>query len=386
LRGFTLRDGATRNAGDAFALQSGGGAWCGSTNESLLNCVLTNNTAAYYGGGTYQGQLGYCILEGNSANNGGGVYKGFLKSSALFSNTASSFGGGAYGSYLVSCTVTLNSAPSGLGGGLYSSWGWNSIIFGNLGSFLGQDNDWDLGSWGHFVSCWTTTSPSDMTTPSPQLVPDNIHIAATSPCRGAGNPAYLSGTDLDGEAWLNSPSIGCAEYYAADFTGPLALGPVTVRGVWSYPSVLRNGLAVAYSSFTGNADRLAWSFGDGVVVTNAYAWAEHHTWTNAGDFDVTFTAYNADNPNGVSTNALIHVALPDPPLLSASSLTGTTFTVTLPMQGGVRYYIDQTTNLTPPVAWQSIGYVVNNLYPLSTGVVADVNATNPMRFYRIRAQ
>ncbi|HEV2211390.1 MAG TPA: hypothetical protein VG167_21705 [Verrucomicrobiae bacterium] len=385
VRGFTLRDGATRNTGDYFTLQSGGGAWCGSTNESLVNCVLTNNTATSGGGGAYQGQLWYCVLAGNSANTGGGAYKSFLRSSALFSNTAFS-GGGAYGSFLVSCTVTLNSASPGSGGGLDSSWGWNSIIFGNLGGLLGQDNDWDLGSFGHFVSCWTTTSPSDMTTRSPQIVPDNIHIAATSPCRGAGNPAYLSGTDLDGEAWLNPPSIGCAEYYAADFTGPLALGPVTVRGVWSYPSVLRNGVAVAYSSFTGNADRLAWSFGDGAVLTNAYAWVAYHTWTNAGDFNVTFTAYNADNPNGVSTNALVHVALPDPPVLSANSLTGTTFTLTFPMQGGIRYYIDQTTNLAPPIAWETIGSVINDGYPLSTGVVADANATNAIRFYRIRAQ
>jgi hypothetical protein len=388
LRGFTLRDGATRNAGDYLALQSGGGAWCAYTNESLLNCVLTNNLAANSGGGSYQGTLNYCVVAGNSSATGGGAYYAALAGSVLFSNSASQSGGGAYLSSLVDCTVTLNYAPSGTGGGLYGSRAWNSIIYGNLGAqYSSVNNDYDLGSLvGHFFSCWTTAGPNDMTTPSPQLLPDHIHIAATSPCRGAGSPAYATGTDLDGEPWLNPPSIGCKEYYAADFTGPISVGPITARGAWSGGPVLRNGLTWLLAGFTGNADRLAWSFGDGTVLTNAYSWAPGHTWTNAGDFNVSFTAYNSDNPDGVSTNALIHVALPDPPLLYPNSLTGSTFTINLPMQGGVKYYIDQTTNLAPPVAWQSLGYVVNYTYPLSTGVLADPNATNAMRFYRIRIQ
>jgi hypothetical protein len=386
LFGFTVENGGKGSIGGSYAIQNGGGVYCGFTNDVVSYCVLTNNGASS-GGGAYRGQLQRCIIAGNTAVLGGGAYGAGLSSSAVFSNSAVNGGGGAYGSTLLNCTVTFNSAFPQTGGGVKDCTAKNSIIFNNLNSVFTpmSRNDWDWPFGSSLSACWTTTNFSDFSTPDPQLVFDNIHLSAVSPCRSAGNPAYALGTDIDGEAWLNPPSIGCDEYYAADFTGPLALGPLTVRGTWSYPSVLRNDLAVAHSSLQGNADRLSWSFGDGTVLTNSFVWSAFHTWTNAGDFNVSFTAYNADNPNGVSTNALVHVALPDAPLLSATSLTGTTFTLTFPMQGGIRYYIDQTTNLVPPIAWQTLGSVVNYAYPLSTGVVADANATNALRFYRIRA-
>jgi hypothetical protein len=146
--------------------------------------------------------------------------------------------------------------------------------------------------------------------------------------------------------------------------------------------VLRNAFASVYTSLTGNADRLAWSFGDGTLITNHFSLNTLHKWTNAGDFNVTFTAYNADNPGGVSTNALIHVNLPDSPLLSATASNGTNLVLSFQIQSPLTYVVERTTNLTPPIAWQtsasfSAGYT-------GTAFITNNASTNGAAFFRVR--
>src|SRR5262249_35074465 len=53
LVGFTVLNGATRSAGSENHEQSGGGLWCQSANVVVSNCVLTANSANWYGGGVY---------------------------------------------------------------------------------------------------------------------------------------------------------------------------------------------------------------------------------------------------------------------------------------------------------------------------------------------
>src|ERR1700690_3870193 len=50
LVGFTLQGGATRKIGDTTSLESGGGAWCASSNAIVANCIIISNTAYWYGG------------------------------------------------------------------------------------------------------------------------------------------------------------------------------------------------------------------------------------------------------------------------------------------------------------------------------------------------
>ncbi|HZL79704.1 MAG TPA: hypothetical protein VFC17_12780 [Candidatus Limnocylindrales bacterium] len=45
-----------------------------------------------------------------------------------------------------------------------------------------------------------------------------------------------------------------------------------------------------------------------------------YRWINSGDYIVTFTAYNNDNPAGVSTNTVIHVQPLNVPQLQSAAL------------------------------------------------------------------
>lgn len=91
LKGFTLTNG--------FSAESGGGAFCSSTNARLANCLLLNNVANTYGGGNgggvCNGTLDHCTLAGNSAESGGAATASTLNACTLSGNYASDAGGAA---------------------------------------------------------------------------------------------------------------------------------------------------------------------------------------------------------------------------------------------------------------------------------------------------
>jgi len=67
--------------------------------------------------------------------------------------------------------------------------------------------------------------------------------------------------------------------------------------------------------------------------------------------------------------------------LSVAGNTETHFSLSFPGQPGVSYVVEQTTNLVPPVTWQTVQTLT------STGEVMQVThtkGTNEMRFYRAR--
>src|ERR1019366_5682538 len=70
---------------------------------------------------------------------------------------------------------------------------------------------------------------------------------------------------------------------------------------------------------TGRPSGIAWNFGDGITATNNAP--AGHTWTNSGNYTVTFTAYNNDNPGGVSTNLTVFVVPLAVPQLQSPVLT-----------------------------------------------------------------
>ena len=234
LVGFTLAGGATRFNGDAGTLMSGGGVWCASSNAWVANCVIASSAASFYGGGVYQGSLSNCTITGNSANSGGGAYNAFLVSCRVLKNTATSQGGGAYGGTLRTCAIAGNSSPNGGDFAVWSANLYNCTVTANSRSGVGNCtltncivyfNTTGFGALNYSsstlaYSC-STPKPSGPgnSASDPQLLPDGIHVASTSPCRGAGTNSVVSGADIDGQPWANPPSIGCDEWQAAPAFG-----------------------------------------------------------------------------------------------------------------------------------------------------------------------
>ena len=358
LSGFTLWNGATRANGLSVDLQ-GGGAW---SLGSLLNCVISNNYAIY-GGGVYGGFVN-------------AYYSGTLNNCLVVDNAAVRGGGVAY-SIVNNCTIRFN---YGVGAGAYSCYLNNSII---------EDNYYDpvgLSLWnvyqtapGHCFYCCSDPllSGAGNIDANPQFL-DNFHIASTSPCRGTGSAAYASGLDIDSEPWANPPSIGCDEVIPAALVGPLSVSLFVQQTnlLVSHPDAL-------IGTITGHAGYVHWSFGDGPTITNLGA-ATVYQWAAPGDYPVSFTAYNNDNPSGVGTSVLVHVVQPNPPQLATPLLSNGSFVFQFTGQTDANYAVQYTTNLLPPVSWQTL-----QSFPYSHGQVYQIQdplQTNGWRFYRVLAQ
>ena len=273
------------------AIECGGGAY----SCVLRNCTLATNSTANVGGAACDSMVVNCTLTSNTAGSGGGAASSVLNNCFLTQNTANSAGGGALYGTLNNCTLIGNSAHQG--GGTSGSRVNNSIVYYNSAMLLGYNSDAGLLNY----SC-TTPLPAAGTgniSSEPQLA-SLSHLSAASPCRGAGNFSFASGTDIDGELWANPPSIGCDEYFPGTITGPL-----TVSFQASYGSV-KAGFTVDFQvQIDGRVSASRWEFGDGTVVSNSpFA---THSWEMVGDYTVVLRAFNDTYPTGVSATGTVHV-------------------------------------------------------------------------------
>ncbi len=351
LTGFTLTLGATRNGeGDLWTEQSGGGAWCESTNSFFTNCIITGNLAWHGGGGLCGGTLqdclvssnqlrqgfydtsggagangsvlnhctvignyadkegggardsflNFCVVTGNSAGTGGGISGGALFNCLLTTNRAfSSGGGGAWGALLNNCTLVENSAYSGGGSG--NSTLNNCILYYNHG--YGYDNH--IGS--SLNRCCSTPDGGQGNFTNAPLFVDypagNFHLQSGSFCINAGDNAAATETlDLDGNLRIVGAyvDVGAYEYQA--------VAPVPIGVSFS---VAYTNLAIGFvNTLTGDVDGYPsasfWDFGDSsATVSNQLSVS--HAYASPGNYTVTFTAVNDDHPAGVSAIVVIHV-------------------------------------------------------------------------------
>lgn len=362
LNGFTLRDGSTLASG--VSLASGGGICCVSTNGVASDCVLSNNSA-FYGGGIANGTLNNCLVYGNHANVGGGCYDAALYNCTVINN------------YL---NLAFVSEGAGFYSSSYNNPVRNSIVIGNydMSYWMSADEYHAIGA-PNFSYCCTTPVPSGTGNfDADPLFLDSYHITANSPCRGAGGAAYASGTDLDGETWTNPPSVGCDEVIPADLAGPLTVSVIPINII-----LLPNRLISLSGMITGRAAYMNWDFGDGTIITNTGG-AVTHQWASPGNYSVTCTVFNNDNPGGVSATIIVPVQPLNPPQLQLTAVTGGTFQFQFAGQTNANYTVQYATNLTPPVVWQTLSTIY---YNLSASIpISDPVSTNNARFYRVLAQ
>jgi len=354
LTGFTLTNGYTVHGGWPPLDMSGGGVVI--VTGTVNNCVITGCRAFYQGGGVYGGVLNDCIItgntgpgsgvgasrstlnrcqisenvmdtsQGNAANvgfmgggayssilyrcfitnnislgSGGGVADSELYQCFISGNSAEVQGGGAFRSQLTHCTVADNAA--GQAGGAVGCENLNSIVYFNE-SLDGNTNANNILNSTNSYTCSTPLFPgSGNITENPQLIMGN-RLSLGSPCFGAGSAVFSTSEDIDGQTWLNPPSMGCDEIIAGSLTGSLQvvlLAPAS--------SVIR----LMEMEFIPQVEGLVTSnkidFGDGSIATSITR--IHHAWTNVGVYPVVFRVYNLTYPEGVATTNIMTVVEPE---------------------------------------------------------------------------
>ena len=164
ISGFTLTNGATSQSGGIGSMDlNGGGIYCASAGVTVSNCVLAGNSAAYAGGGAYQGTLIDCTLIGNYARGifqnsvGGGADAAILIHCTVAGNSAEGLygcGGGVSGSSMVDCTISNNSAMSNGGGVYWACTLTNCILTGNSTGGYGGGAEGESGGRCTLYGCF----------------------------------------------------------------------------------------------------------------------------------------------------------------------------------------------------------------------------------------
>ena len=319
LDGFTLSDGFTLAEGHSVNETCGGGVWCEYDGAIISNCVITTCGAANMGGGFHYGRVVNCVIsnstavyggggEGSSADadvidrctfvanrsvrDGGGLYGGkSVRNSHFAGNKAGELGGGMRAVWNAeSCTVAGNFAQEG--GGVSGTTISNSVIYYNTDQFGSPNHGGSVISY----SC-TTPHPGGAgnITNSPGLAGLwNPHLVTNSPClnKGTNSEWMVAAVDIDGDARLGGQvDIGCDEMVITNLSISSTIQSDCTNVVVGVP--------IRFNIEIRNRPRhFSWSFGDGsnagaeTVVEHAFAQAGNYvitnrTWGGAGYIEAT---------------------------------------------------------------------------------------------------
>jgi hypothetical protein len=265
----------------------------------IFGSTFTNNVAFDDGGAADRSEMFDCIIAHNrSEDDGGGVDDCILRNCIVRDNSTSGRGGGAFETVLYNCTVTGNSARRG--GGVCGR-GVDHPLF----NCIVYHNRAPAGSnYFNVRFDYSCTSPLPWEgvgniSADPQLASVS-HLAASSPCLGAGSFAFAAGSDIDGESWRNPPSMGADEGVPGG-----ALGSLTVEWEADYTNIAAGFSATFKNRVEGQVTATRWSFADGPIISNRLAIAR--SWDVPGTYPVVLTAFNDGQPGGISATAVVTV-------------------------------------------------------------------------------
>ncbi len=330
LSGFTLTNGHTRTSGHYAEDLSGGGAH--ALGATLNDCTISGNSAEARGGGTFEGTLNNCTISGNSAGasgggagqgsggtlnnctisgktageNGGGMWQnseGTLNNCAISGNRAGDEGGGTWhyrGASVNNCTISGNSACR-RGGGSYAHGGTfnNCILYHNTAVY---EQNYGGGHWGLALnySCTTPRPGGEGNITDEPMLASASHLSSASPCISVGSYTDSRGTDIDGEAWLNPPCMGCDQVAPGAVTGLLSVA-ISAEG----PQVVTRFASSFRANIAGRVTWSTWSFGDGTTATNEPFTS--HAWNEPGQYPVVLRVRNETYPAGVAATVVVSV-------------------------------------------------------------------------------
>lgn len=187
---------------------------------TVSNCVVENASALYKGGGSMGGMWIDCVIRNCEVRNvsgaalyegsGGGIWGGTLRGCVVTNNTAAYLGGGIAGNdadkcEAQDCLIAFNKAPYGAGAGVSSAYAPENC---RLAGCTLEGNDAQLatgqtwGGWGGAAfNCFTTNS----------LIANNNSIGygggtyggRNADCRISGNRGSFGGGTMEGV------NIGC---------------------------------------------------------------------------------------------------------------------------------------------------------------------------------